>query len=302
MARPRESLPKYLRKITSNGVILWVRVCSKCNGDIKHKSYVSEKNCHKQNRLCSSCGCWNKGLTKKTNQSLRSMAKKVSISLKKIRKNNPPWNKGLTKENNDVLKEMGDNHIGFKHDGETKKLISEYSKKCWENEEYRKKCLLNLQRGQDEDIKKKSKEKIKKLWTLPEYENWRKSTLDNINKNRNVAEWRKTGEKNGNFTPHQNMEDFQLYKHLVWFYTRKNELFTLNNFNKRGHAARNKKSYHLDHKFSIKEGFKNKIPPEIIGSISNLDFIPWKQNIQKRHRCSITKHQLLKLYEKESKI
>ena len=54
-------------------------------------------------------------------------------------------------------------------------------------------------------------------------------------------------------------------------------------------------AYHLDHKFSIIEGFKNNIKPEIIGSINNLEFIPWEENLLKRAKCSITKEQLINL-------
>ena len=40
-------------------------------------------------------------------------------------------------------------------------------------------------------------------------------------------------------------------------------------------------TYHLEHIVPISYGFMNDIPPEIIGSISNLQFIYWLENIQK---------------------
>jgi hypothetical protein len=46
-------------------------------------------------------------------------------------------------------------------------------------------------------------------------------------------------------------------------------------------------AYQLDHKFSIAEGFKQNIPPYIIGGIKNLEFIPWEDNRKKGSDCSV---------------
>ena len=51
---------------------------------------------------------------------------------------------------------------------------------------------------------------------------------------------------------------------------------------------------HLDHIYSISEGFKNKVPPEIIGHWTNLRLIPKKENSSKGADCHKT---LDKLYE-----
>lgn len=56
--------------------------------------------------------------------------------------------------------------------------------------------------------------------------------------------------------------------------------------------------YHLDHIFSIYEGFKLKIEPEIIGSIFNLQILPAKINLKKGKQCWITKEELLLKYNK----
>ena len=63
------------------------------------------------------------------------------------------------------------------------------------------------------------------------------------------------------------------------------------NFEKRGISGIDG-NYHLDHKFSIVEGFKQKINPLVIGDITNLEFLPWQENIKKRTRCSINKKEL----------
>ena len=60
------------------------------------------------------------------------------------------------------------------------------------------------------------------------------------------------------------------------------------------------KKFHLDHVYSITDGFKNNIDPKIIGSISNLQLLPAFLNIQKNYRSWITKDKLLEAYNKLS--
>ena len=51
--------------------------------------------------------------------------------------------------------------------------------------------------------------------------------------------------------------------------------------------------YHLDHKFSIVEGFKQNIPPYIIGHINNLEMLIGRNNLVKNRKCSIDKDVLI---------
>ena len=82
--------------------------------------------------------------------------------------------------------------------------------------------------------------------------------------------------------------EFKKYRRKVYYWTSKNDLTQLANHNKRGRFG-----FHLDHKYSITEGFKNKVPPKVIGSIDNLEFICYTDNLSKATKCSIT---LEKLY------
>jgi hypothetical protein len=82
--------------------------------------------------------------------------------------------------------------------------------------------------------------------------------------------------------------EFKKYRRKVYYWTSKNDLTQLENYNKRGRFG-----FHLDHKYSITEGFKNKVPPKVIGSIDNLEFICYTDNLSKGTKCSIT---LEKLY------
>lgn len=58
------------------------------------------------------------------------------------------------------------------------------------------------------------------------------------------------------------------------------------------------KNWQVDHKFSISEGFKNNIEPEIIAHYTNLQMLTNIINIKKNDKCSITKEELLDKYEK----
>ena len=53
--------------------------------------------------------------------------------------------------------------------------------------------------------------------------------------------------------------------------------------------------YELDHKFSITEGFKQNVSPEIIGHYANLELLPKFDNRSKRIRCSIALTELNEL-------
>jgi transposase-like protein len=88
------------------------------------------------------------------------------------------------------------------------------------------------------------------------------------------------------------VDNLDKYKSEVMKITRRQPICELLNYDKRGLSGIDG-SYHLDHKFSISEGFKNNIAPKIIGDIKNLEFIPWEQNIKKRTKCSITIEELI---------
>lgn len=100
-----------------------------------------------------------------------------------------------------------------------------------------------------------------------------------------------------------NIDTFALYNYrrkvIAITYTT-NDVSLLENFDKRGRIYENEDAYHLDHKFSIKSGFENSVPPEIIGSIHNLEMIPGKQNVSKGANNSITLGQLLAMIEMNS--
>jgi DNA-binding transcriptional MerR regulator len=88
------------------------------------------------------------------------------------------------------------------------------------------------------------------------------------------------------------VNDYKKYKNDVMRITKQQPIHKLINYEKRGNSGV-EGAYHLDHKYSIIEGFKNNISPTIIGNMKNLEFITWEENIKKRTKCSITINELI---------
>jgi hypothetical protein len=241
------------------------RICPTCGKIIVYKSYQGYENSIKHNRSCQKCGCaWNRGLTKETDERVKSASKKISKSLKGI----TTWNKGLTKDIHPSLKIIGEKRRGVKHSQESIEKISKASISHWKNVQYRESVI----------------QKVKESITNDSIENWRIKM-----------------ENGGYFTPLSEKNEVDQYRQLVWYYTRKNDLTILPNSEKRGRIDENKDAYHLDHIYSITDGYINNVEPEIIGSIHNLRFISAINNQIKKTKSDISLKQLKKLYYDKSK-
>ena len=102
-----------------------------------------------------------------------------------------------------------------------------------------------------------------------------------------------------------NLDDEELskienYKKQVRVLTAKNYKIHKNTINPKNLKI-SKTEYHLDHKYSIYEGFKNNVDYRVISAKENLDVIPMKENLSKQHNCSISLDELIEstkyLYE-----
>lgn len=80
-----------------------------------------------------------------------------------------------------------------------------------------------------------------------------------------------------------NTKDLEKIKYYnnVWKITRKQPLYALENFEKRGRAKLNTNNYQVDHIIPISNGYDRGLNPEIIGNIINLRMIHWKENIKR---------------------
>jgi hypothetical protein len=84
----------------------------------------------------------------------------------------------------------------------------------------------------------------------------------------------------------KNISEYENYRRKVW---------NISNQQYRAHKDKinplnipRSLTHHLDHKYSIQQGWRNKIPAEIIGGWKNLRIIDGKKNRQKGNKCEIT--------------
>lgn len=106
--------------------------------------------------------------------------------------------------------------------------------------------------------------------------------------------------RSGNNHPRWNprKSEFKTYLSKVTSITKRNDLTILENFNRRGMAGVDG-AYHLDHIFSIKHGFENRISPMIIGNKNNIRMLTWENNYNKRAKSEIEFGTLLSMIESD---
>jgi len=123
--------------------------------------------------------------------------------------------------------------------------------------------------------------------------------IDGVNKfNEYVKNMKENGVRSGRYISDEDRSDWELYKLNVQRVTNSQKLEKLENIEKRSHRRYNEYAWHLDHKFSIKSGFEENIPPYIIGDISNLEMLPDYENCKKKSDCSISKIELFRNFTK----
>jgi hypothetical protein len=116
---------------------------------------------------------------------------------------------------------------------------------------------------------------------------------------------RKDKEEAGIWIPLNELTEFQIYKRNVYSITKSSLSKFGNKYLKNIKLLELnssiwawQKKFTIDHIFSVYEGFKNKISPEIIGSIVNLQVITFSENAKKNKKSTISLHTLNKKYTK----
>lgn len=92
----------------------------------------------------------------------------------------------------------------------------------------------------------------------------------------------------------------RLYYIKVWIITESQPIFKLKDYDKR--CFRGSGCHHLDHIVPISHGYLNKIPPEKIGSITNLRFIPSEENMKKGYKITEDSHKVLRKFKRKGDI
>lgn len=139
------------------------------------------------------------------------------------------------------------------------------------------------------DQKKKNHRRNREYLKEKYPDNWQDIYRESLDR------YRQKMEAQGLWTPFSILDDFQKYRSLVLHYTRLSvKMFPglIENLEKRS------REFHLDHRYSLKMGFINDIPAEIIGSPVNLEIIPGPENCIKKAKCSISQKNLLQEYKK----
>lgn len=116
-------------------------------------------------------------------------------------------------------------------------------------------------------------------------------------KEKNHIKMIKTNIESGRWLNYNKIKnDYKHYCKKVQYITGRQDLKSLENFDKRWSFWKVEDAYHLDHKFSKRHGFINNIPPYIIGSIHNLEMLTHRENCKKVDKCSISKEELFNLF------
>lgn len=229
---------------------------------------------------------------------LRIQTEKSKAKMSKSKRGIIPWNKGIAcsiEQKKKISKtqkrkfKSGENihwNTGLKHPEETKKKISE---KCKEyrltpEQKYKWEMSMSRYRNSDKYVPPFKGKKHSKL---------SKEKISNIVK-QNYTGIRQTMEEKGIWTPIEKLPEFVKYKRDVWKLTN-NVVHLIPNFNaiKRGRCSLIEDTYQVDHNYSIVEGFLEDVAPEIIAHPENLSFIPWRENLKKWTKSSISLKELL---------
>lgn len=103
-------------------------------------------------------------------------------------------------------------------------------------------------------------------------------------------------EDNTKYSGIDELHEIELYRYCVWRITENN----YKKYQKIINPYRFQRSYtkfHIDHIYSVADGFLNKIIPEIIANPTNLQMLPAFENQSKNHRSDITKEELFERYK-----
>jgi len=95
----------------------------------------------------------------------------------------------------------------------------------------------------------------------------------------------------------EELKEFKIYRRFIVKLTSRNFTKYYYKINPKK-LKRNSSNYHLDHIYTVSDGFKNNMPPEVIANPNNLQMLWWKDNIIKRDRSDQTKQELYLGYYK----
>lgn len=186
--------------------------------------------------------------------------------------------------------------LGF-DDIETNKNINELSKKTSPRSiEY-----WLLKTNGDVDLAKKYNKEFQDNISIISISKKRNCSLDDAEKIQlsYIDKMLETLYKNGHITKPDDYDSFNNYKNLVYNLTNRTYRRYKKQIDPDGLRGND---YHLDHKYSIFQGYIDNIDPNIISSVYNLEIIEASTNMSKKIKCNISKENLIKKYENRNKL
>lgn len=154
-----------------------------------------------------------------------------------------------------------------------------------------KKCAANSDRTNKRKETLLSRYGTSNLYEIPGYIEKRAKTIDNDDWKQQFGNAVRLGlERNNISIPQKFRSEWKIYKLAVKRFTNKQPISSLPGIENRGQG---KGKMNIDHIVSIFDGFKNSIPPFIIGSIHNLRMMDAVENSRKMHRSDLSISDLL---------
>ena len=230
-----------------------------------------------------------------------------SEEAKKRAKERDPWNKGL-KASEETCRKISESRKESFASGD---IIHWNTGKTTSDETKQKISAGCIGNGLTPEQKKRHQEAIDRITSNPNYKpgmegkNQSAETRQKISDGvlLNYDSTRKTMEDRGFWVPLSEVPEFTIYKRKVWRFT--NQVLHLipgYDESKRGLNSLTEDNFQVDHNFSIYDGFKNDIDPEIVGHLENLSFVHWQENNRKWHISSISLEDLLEKISTEGTI
>ena len=97
--------------------------------------------------------------------------------------------------------------------------------------------------------------------------------------------------------PYVEIDRFEKYSKKVRSLTRFNYLKNISNIDKDMLKTKYPKEYHVDHIFSISDGYLNDVNPDIVASICNLRVITKEDNLRKGRKSEMSLAELMEKYQ-----
>ncbi len=144
-------------------------------------------------------------------------------------------------------------------------------------------------------VRKEFSEKVANQWTRPSAterkEETKKSLIERLHNEENVRKFTKTKrERIGILTE----EKRKLYRRYAYSCRKLSQLWAKDNGYEIGRST-----FHVDHIYSVLDGFRNEIAPSIISHPCNLRILEAKKNSSKGRKSEITLEELLVLVSKD---